>query len=186
MDESTVRYIVNVGAKDRVGIVADVADRLYDLGGNLEALSQTVVWGWFTMIICAAFPEKVSAKQIAGAVQAGGELSATVLPFEGVRPAPVESGEPFVITASGKDQPGIVRRLTRCFADKGINIVDVWNEVREGQFLVIFHVSMPPHVDPKDARYDLEQAGTEAEVSVTFQHQDIFTATNSLQVHTKR
>lgn len=184
--ERPLRYVVNVVARDQVGIVASVSEALYELGGNLEALSQTVVWNWFTMIICGSFPEGVSAEQIRQAVEAAGDFSAMVLPFgepETKRPV---LGEPFVVTAAGEDQPGIVRRLTRCFAEKGINIEDVWNEVRDGQFIVIFHVTVPPDVDPKDVRHEVEQVGKEVGVTITLQHQDIFTATNSLEVHTKR
>ncbi|MDD1762980.1 MAG: ACT domain-containing protein, partial [Methanothrix sp.] len=61
MPDLTAHYVVSVVARDRVGIIADVSQTLYDLGANLEALSQTVVWEWFTMIICAAFPEHVKA-----------------------------------------------------------------------------------------------------------------------------
>ena len=136
-----LRYVVNVVARDRVGIVAQVSEALYELGGNLEALSQTVVWNWFTMIICGAFPEGVSAEQIRDAVEKAGDFSATVLPFGEPEPGRPVSGEPFVVTAAGRDQPGIVRRLTRCFAGKGINLEDVWNEVRDGQFIVIFHAA---------------------------------------------
>ena len=183
VSERPKRFVITVLAQDRVGIIADVSRVLYDLGGNLEALSQTVVWGWFTMIICAAFPEEVHADEVRSAIEQAGAFAATVLPFDAFKPCRPIDGEPFVVTASGRDKPGIVHRLTQCFARKGINIEDVWNEVRAGDFIVIFHVTVPAHVDPKDARYDLEQAGEEAGVTVTMQHQDIFTATNSLSVH---
>ena len=185
-EERPLRYVVNVVARDQVGIVASVSEALYELGGNLEALSQTVVWNWFTMIICGAFPEDVSADQIERAVEAAGDFSATVMPFGEPETGRPVSGEPFVVTAAGEDQPGIVRRLTQCFSEKGINLEDVWNEVRDGQFIVIFHVTIPPDVDPKDVRHAIERVGKEVGVIVTLQHQDIFTATNSLEVHTKR
>ncbi|MBN2309361.1 MAG: hypothetical protein JXR94_10340 [Candidatus Hydrogenedentes bacterium] len=186
MAEQKVRFVISVVSRDEVGIIARVSEALYALGANLEALSQTVVWHWFTMIICAEFPAEVSAPDIKAAIEKAGQFTATVLPSEKEPAREPMSGEPFVVTASGADKPGIVFRLTKCFADKGINVEDVWNEVREGRFMVIFHVTMPAHVDPKDARYELEQAGNEAGVSITLQHQDIFTATNSLEVHTKR
>lgn len=185
MSDKPARYVISVLARDRAGIIADVSEVLFDLGANLEALSQTVVWDWFTMIICGAFPADVDAGKIREAVEASGEFSAIVLPFEEASQARAAEGEPYVVTAFGSDKPGIVRRLTRCFANRDINIEDVWNEVRDDQFIIIFHVTVPPHVDPKDANYELQQAGEEAGVAVTFRHQDIFTATNSLHVHTR-
>ena len=182
MERLTVRYAISVTTRDRVGIIADVSEALYQLGGNLEALSQTVVWGWFTMIVCGAFPEGTTPEQVKQAVESAGDFIATVLPsHDAPTPRPVE-GEPFVVTVVGSDKPGIVWRLTRCFAQTGINIEDVWDEVRDGHIVVIFHVTVPPHVDRKELRYNLEQVGEELGLSVMLQHQDIFTATNALSM----
>ena len=137
MNTGTAKYVINVVTRDQVGIIANVSDALFRLGGNLEALSQTVVWGWFTMIVCGTFPEDVAAGDIATAVENAGDYRAIVLPHrEGGAQAP-GPGEPFVVTVKGDDKPGIVRRLTRCFSEKGINIDDVWFEVHDGQFIVI-------------------------------------------------
>lgn len=186
MAETTTRYVISVLAHDRVGVIADVTDALYSLGANLDALSQTVVWDWFTMIICATLPASVSAGQVKEAVEKRADLTATVLPFGQETVRAQTEGEPFVVTVIGGDRPGIVRGLTRCFADKGVNIEDVWNEVRDGQFVVIFRVTVPKDVDRKEVRYDLEQAAARLDVSVMLQHQDIFTATNSLRLRTGR
>ncbi|MCP4640459.1 MAG: ACT domain-containing protein [bacterium] len=186
MRELTAHYVVSVVARDRVGIIADVSQALYDLGANLEAMSQTVVWDWFTMLICAAFPEGVTTSDIRTAVEGAGDFEAIVLPQGGPSPGSEVRGEPFMVTVMGEDRPGILRRWTRCFADKGINIEDVWNEVRENRIIVIFHVIVPPAVDRKELRYSLDTVAEELGVSMRLQHQDVFTATNSLSMHTKR
>jgi len=177
------RYTISVLARDHVGIIADVAKTLFDLGGNIEAVSQTTVQGWFTMIMCAAFPETVSTGSIQDAVEAECGCRVLVAPHEELA-APAVSGEPFVVTVVGDDKPGIVRGLAACFASRGVNIEDVWNEVRDGRFIVIFHLTVPASVDPKELRYELEHAAADLGVAVRLQHQDIFTATNSLNVHT--
>jgi len=186
VEQLTARYAISVTTRDRVGIIADVSEALYELGGNLEALSQTVVWGWFTMIVCGAFPEGTTPERIKQALESAGDFIATVLPStEPSMPRPT-AGEPFVVTVVGGDKPGIVRRLTRCFARKDINIEDVWDEVRDGQIVVIFHLTVPPAVEREDLRRDLDQVGGELGLSVMLQHQDIFTATNSLSMPSRR
>ena len=85
MNTGTSRYVINVVTRDQVGIIANVSDALFRLGGNLEALSQTVVWGWFTMIVCGEFPRRVSAKEIKEAVESSGDYRAIVLPHDGLR-----------------------------------------------------------------------------------------------------
>ncbi len=184
--ERPARYVISVMAQDHVGIIADVTAALYDLGGNLEALSQTIVHGWFTMILCAAFPAGVDKNAVKAAFESLSRCQVLVNEAFDAAPAPAVAGDPYVVTVIGEDRPGIVRRLTRCFAEKGINIEDVWNEVKENRFVVILSVVVPPDIDPKDLRYDLEQAADELDVSLRLQHQDVFTATNSLAMHTKR
>jgi glycine cleavage system transcriptional repressor len=182
----TSRYIVSVLARDRVGIIADVSDALFRLDGNLESISQTISQGWFTMILSAAFPEAVGIDAVREAVASIGDVVAMVRPSAEERIAVSVEGEPFVATAVGQDKPGIVRGLTRCLARRSVNIQDVWNEVREKRFIVIFHLTVPPRTDPNELRGDLKDAAKELDVDLTFQHQDIFTAINSLSAHTRR
>ena len=195
MGERPARFVISVLARDHVGIIADVSETLYDLGANIEALSQTVVGDWFTMIARGAFPATVDAGAIKQAIEETPEFRAIVMPVgqaadreptSGVTHAGLRKGAPFVVTAIGADKPGIVRRLARCFAGRGVNIDDVWNEVRDGQFIIIFHVTVPSSVDPKELRYELNQAAAELDVTMRLQHLDIFTATNSLSIHTGR
>lgn len=185
MDASHKRFIISVLVRDRVGIIADVTDAVYDLGGNIFATSQTIMHGWFTMILSADFPETVSPGDVRGALAAHPDIAVTVCENAASRPA-ASAGEPFVVTVVGADRPGIVRGIARCCAARGVNIVDMWNEVRQDDFIVILSVTIPPEADPKEVRYHLEQTAAGLGVALTFQHQDIFTATNSLSVHTPR
>ena len=50
-------YIVTVTAADRVGIVYSVSGALRDQQGNILELSQTVLRGYFTIILAVAFPD---------------------------------------------------------------------------------------------------------------------------------
>jgi glycine cleavage system transcriptional repressor len=186
MPASQNRLVINVVARDRVGIIADVSETLYQLGANLEATSQTVVWGWFTMIICASFPPGTKLEKVRDAVEQAGPFRATVLPFAGSSAGLPPDGEPYVATVVGDDRPGIIRALTRCLAENKVNIVDVWNEVRDGRFIVLFHLEVPPPVEARALRRALDEAAKGVGVTVSLQHQDIFTATNSLDVHARR
>ena len=177
--------LISVLCPDRRGVVADVADVIYAMGGNLEATSQTIMQGWFTMLVAARFPAGVATNQLEQRLREAGSLDVIVRRSDERGRAPAE-GEPFIITCVGDDKPGIVRRLARCCADRNVNIDDVWNEVREGRFITIFHVTLPRDLDAKDFRYELEAAAGELGITLTLQHQDIFTATNSLEVHTGR
>ena len=185
MGKTTNRFVINVVTRDHVGIIATVSDTLYNLGGNLEAVSQTVVWGWFTMIVCGEFPSTVSAEDIKTAVESAGDFKATVFPTDREAETLTLEGEPFIVTIRGTDQPGIVRKFSHCFAAANINIDDVWFEVQKEQFIVIFHVIVPLGADTREVRQELESAAEDMGVEIMLRHQDIFVATNSLSVHTR-
>ena len=106
MSERTNRYMINVVTRDHVGIISTVSGALYELDGNLEAVSQTVVWGWFTMIICGALPENSSVGDIESAVESAGDFKATVFPSKGEEEPRATEGEPFIVTVKGRDSSG--------------------------------------------------------------------------------
>jgi predicted amino acid-binding ACT domain protein len=186
MSEENTWYVISVLARDHVGIIADVSEALFDMGANVQALSQTVVGDWFTMVACASFSDTVDESNIKASIGQIEGLQAIVVPSDGDQlPAPTP-GEPFVVTAIGDDRPGIVAGFARCFTEHGVNIEDVWNEVRSDQFIQIFHVTVPPTLDPKELGFAIDHVAKELEMSARLQHQDIFTATNSLSVRTRR
>ncbi len=57
-------------AEDRPGIVAAVSGRVAELGGNIEAVSQTVLAGHFTLIMIVTMPPAVSAETLRASVAA--------------------------------------------------------------------------------------------------------------------
>jgi len=186
VSERPVRFVVSVLTPDRVGIIAAVSDAVYEIGGNLEALSQTIMHGWFTMIFSVSFPDGTALTKVKRSIEDAGSFHVLVRPADEAQAATPAEGEPFVVTAVGADKPGIVKRLAHCFSDRGVNIEDVWNEVQGSQFIVIFKVAVPSSVDPGEMRHELEQAAADLGISVRFQHQDLFTATSSLSVHTSK
>jgi len=46
-----MRAIVSVIGKDKLGIIAKVSGRLFELGVNIEDISQTIMQNYFTMIM---------------------------------------------------------------------------------------------------------------------------------------
>jgi predicted amino acid-binding ACT domain protein len=95
------------------------------------------------------------------------------------------SGEPcdrFVITAFGKDQPGIVRRFSQYLAGKDINIVDLYGDRSGEEFVLIGQVEIPAHWDIRMLQADLEEMGKELGFTVKLQHENIFVATNQLRL----
>lgn len=180
-------YVVNVMSDDRPGIVAAVTSAVESLQGNIDSCSQTVLGGYFTLIMIVSLPQPIEpdrlAQQVRGATAAHAEYQVLV---RGVvaEPsfAPTCDMDRFVITAFGKDQPGIVRRFSQYLAGKDINITDLFGDRRGEEFVLIGQLEVPTNWDIRMLQADLEQMGSELGFAVKLQHENIFVATNQLRL----
>lgn len=181
-------YVLNVMSDDHPGIVAAVTGAVELLGGNIDACSQTVLGGYFTLIMIASLPAAVDPTYLAGQVKAAGsgraEFQVLARPalLDGQPAAVAELYDRFVITAFGQDQPGVVRRFSQYLAGKDINIVDLYGDRRGQEFVLIGQVEVPRHWDIRLMQADLEQMGLDLGFTVKLQHENIFVATNQLRL----
>ncbi|MDD3469773.1 MAG: hypothetical protein PHE53_07315 [Thermoguttaceae bacterium] len=184
------QYVLNVMSDDHPGIVAAVSSVIESLGGGINSCSQTVLGGYFTLIMIVTLPEVVAEEQIAEKIQTLGNTNSTshhlqVLVRQVENHANASPKGPygkFVITAFGQDQPGIVRRFSEFLAGKDINIVDLFGEVRDGQFVLIGQLEVPDRWDVRMFQADLDEIGQELHFTVRLQHENIFVATNQLRM----
>jgi len=180
-------YVLDVMSDDHPGIVAAVTTAVESLGGNIDACSQTVLGGYFTLIMIVSVPQPIDAEQLADQVrraESGGSRFQVI-----ARPAqvpdrftPQPAGDRFVITAFGKDQPGIVRRFSQYLAGKDINIVDLYGDRKGDEFVLIGQLEVPTCWDIRMLQVDLEQMGQELGFTVKLQHENVFVATNQLRL----
>ena len=180
-------YVVNVMSDDHPGIVAAVTGAVEALGGNIDACSQTVLGGYFTLIMIVSVPEPIEPDELAARVRSAGstESEYQVLARPALlaqRPRARKTAERFVISAFGKDQPGIVRQFSQYLAGKDINIVDLYGDRTQGEFVLIGQVEIPTRWDIRMLQADLEQMGQDLEFTVKLQHENVFVATNQLRL----
>jgi predicted amino acid-binding ACT domain protein len=180
-------YVLDVMSDDHPGIVAAVSDAVESLGGNIDACSQTVLGGYFTLIMIISLPEAIEPERLAQQVRQAGsahsEFQVLVRPALAAKTASAETSvDRFVITAFGNDQPGIVRRFSQYLAGKDINITDLYGDRRDQEFVLIGQLEVPTQWDIRMLQADLEQMGTELGFTVKLQHENIFVATNQLRL----
>ena len=180
-------YVLDVMSDDHPGIVAAVSNAVETLGGNIDACSQTVLGGYFTLIMIVSLPEAIEPEELTERVRRSESLGSEyqvmarrVLPDDGFLPA--EESDRFVITAFGKDQPGIVRRFSRYLAGKDINITDLYGDRSGEEFVLIGQLEIPKLWDIRLLQADLEQMGEELGFTVRLQHENVFVATNQLRL----
>jgi predicted amino acid-binding ACT domain protein len=180
-------YVLNVMSDDHPGIVAAVSNAVESRGGNIDSCSQTVLGGYFTLIMIVSLPEAIDPEQLAHRVReaesSGSPYQVLVRP---VLPPPAdgvkEPSDRFVVSAFGRDQPGIVRRFSQYLAGKDINIVDLYGDRTGDDFVLISQVEVPSRWDIRLMQADLEQMGSELGFTVKLQHENIFVATNQLRL----
>ena len=176
-------YVITIMSRDRVGIVADVTGALLALGGNVDAMSQTVMSGYFTIIITASFPESVTPSRLVEAVEEAGdegELAVSVKPWTPADAQQVVGGacDRFVLSIMGADKPGIIAKISGFLSSRNINIEDLYAYVEDGRFVLISQVMVPRAMDVGQLQIDLENLWKKSGMVAYFQHENIFLATN--------
>lgn len=177
-------YIITVMAQDRVGIVRDVSSALTLLDGNITHVSQTVMRGYFTLIISVAMPDDRTQLEIRQAIERNGgvgEFEVNVRPF--VPPPVCETckSSRFILTMQGKDCMGIISRTTAYLAECGVNVDDFYAYLIDDRPLILAQVSVPDGVDVEEVQAGLGRVGGEHGLIVHLQHENIFRATNEIR-----
>jgi glycine cleavage system transcriptional repressor len=178
--------VLNVMAEDRPGIVSAVSGAVAGLEGNIEAVSQTVLTGYFTLIMLVDMPAGVSGEQLKACVEGGGSDHAFMVLVRPVRPSPPrvvpKGSETFIVTIMGEDRPGTISRFSNYMAEKGVNITDLYGDRQESRFVLVSQVQVPPQWDIGMLQADLEHLGQEMGFTVRMQHENLFVATNELRL----
>jgi len=179
-------YVLNVVSDDHPGIIAAVGSAVDSLKGNIDSCSQTVLEGYFTLIMIVSFEEPIDPSALSDRVRsAAGDPHYQVVAraFDpGLSRQGGERTETFVVTAFGHDKPGIVLRFSQYLAGRDINIVDMYGDRKGDDFVLIAQVEVPSRWDFRTLQADLEELGRAENFTVRLQHENIFVATNQMRL----
>lgn len=182
------RYVLNVLSKDHPGIVAAVSSAVGALDGSIISCSQTVLHGYFTLISVVSFPQRYEPNKLVQKIQnheslgAGYLISAAKMEERSLNQTQDAAIDEFVITAFGDNEKGMIERFSRYAADHDINIVDLFGDQTETEFVVIGQLEVPQHFDTHVLQDDLEEMGRELDFTIKMQHKNIFVATNHIRM----
>ena len=182
-------YVLNVMSDDHPGIISSVAAAIESLNGNILSCSQTVLGGYFTLIMIVTLPETMKPEELQAYVlnyTAGScKIDVSVRVANGNAPKK-DTPERYVVSVFGTDQVGVVRRFTEYMADHEINIVDMYGGIRkntngEDEFFLTGQIEIPTKWNFPMLQCDLEALGKELGFTVRLQHENIFVATNRIR-----
>lgn len=185
MNNLTKKFAVSIMTEDRPGIVASVSGCILEMQGNLAAISQTVVNGYFTIILMVECPSDITAdmlqKKLLGAGQEG-EYSVIVREY--CEPAADEQvqghSQHYVLTITGKDTSGLVYQISNNMARRGVNIVDISGHREGDQIVLVAQLVVPEEIDLMCLQDEFAAIGMKKNISVHLQHINIFKETNRI------
>lgn len=177
------RFILTVVGKDHPGIVAGIANTLYEHGCNIQELNQTVLSDEFAMILLLQPTGKISIKELDESLRkkcvemnvTHSLRSATVIDV-----IPQKQRDTVIITVMGSDRIGIVAGVAKVLADMNINIVELSTKPfvvnDDHQYAVVARVEVEGEFDMLALNKALEDCGKRLSVEIRVQSQDIFQA----------
>lgn len=122
--------IITAAGPDRPGIVAGITRVLFETGCNIEDTSMTRLRGEFAMMLIVRLPRRPDSRAIETRFKGvrktlGLSLLFRPLSMKEARRNPRSGGRPFILSVYGSDRPGIVYRVSKLLASRGINITDM-------------------------------------------------------------
>ena len=165
---------------DRPGIIAAVAQTLFEQGCNLEDVSQTSLQGQFVGIFVAVPRAGTGGEALLDALR--GRLDPLGL-FVHLREAGAAApegpaAEAYVITTVGPDRPGLVAGIAGLLAEHGANITNLKAVTRgaEGaqEYVTFYEVDVPLAADRLAFRAALRARARELGLDVNLQRREIF------------
>lgn len=189
MNKLQSQFVISIMSRDRVGIVYEVSKAIGDLGGNTADIRQSVLCGYFTMILLASFPAEITQRDIErklAEVDAHSEtaIAAAVKKVEETVGTEFSSHpeNAYVLTASGTDQIGFVATVASFCVEHNINILDLSTTVTDDAHLMILIVDLSQCGCISTVRSELQQFAQQTGLKVVLQHYDIFRAVNEINL----
>lgn len=169
--------IVTAFGQDQPGIVAALAEGLFQLGCNIEDTSSIQLRGEFTMMLLVRLPKGLAADQLADRLPAHiSSLDLTVVcrdvPAQAAMRKPAPPTPTYMLSVYGADHPGIVARVARTVADQGGNITVMNTRVvgaaDKPVYVMVLEIKLPDGTPPDRLQEALEKLKPSIGVDLTF------------------
>jgi glycine cleavage system transcriptional repressor len=162
--------------QDRPGIVAGLAEALFEQGCNLEESSMTRLKGEFAILLLVTLPEDGAAAALESALEPVARRLGLTLLVRELRPEEIEGADdsrtrPYTLVVYGGDRPGIVYRVTRAASRHGFNITDLRTRVTGAApvYSLLMEVEVPSDAAAETFRDELAALKRELRVETTFE-----------------
>lgn len=172
-------YALSAIGRDRPGIVADLAELIYECDCNLEDSSMTILGSEFAvlLLLSSAGPD-AEQRLSAECKRLEWEKRLTVFfrPLEG-EPVPYATrarARRYNLQAIGVDRAGIVAKIARCLADHAVTIAEMTTQSRPEPesgtpiYIMRMELDVPQQADIATLGRRLQDIGEDLQVEVSF------------------
>jgi glycine cleavage system transcriptional repressor len=169
-------YALSAIGRDRPGIVADLAELIFDCDCNLEDSRMTILGSEFAvLLLLSGQGDDVDRRLASGCKRLEWEKRLTVFfrPLDEVPDTTPPRGTPLECVVTGVDKAGIVARVARTVADHGANILDLQSELRPEpetgtpMYTMRLRLIVPPQREARVLREALEKVAAELRVDLS-------------------
>ncbi len=187
MSKSQELFVISITTRDRVGIIYEVTKAISELGGNIADIRQSILCGYFTMILLASFPPGTTQRSIEIKLAETDSNSESAIKAMVRKADALDSCTPmpenaYVLTATGHDRIGFVAMITSFCAKRNINIIDLSTTISDGAYVMILVIDLN-HIESIDTmRRELQKFSQENGIRAVLQHYDIFRAVNEINL----
>ena len=169
-------FILSAIGTDRPGLVAELAQLIYDCDANLDDSRMTILGSDFAVILLCSSGASDAADRLAiGAKRLEREHGLTILlrTLEtGRRPSvPAPGTKLYRLAAVGEDRAGIVAGLCRVIANSGVNICELTTRSRPGpggspHYELAILAEVPESADVRALRESLAEVADQLVIDV--------------------
>jgi len=172
-------FALSAIGRDRPGIVADLAELIYDCDCTLEDSSMTILGSEFAVLLLRSSTSAEAERLLASEckrLEWEKRLTVFFRPLDG-EPVPYAArsrARGHTLQAIGVDRAGIVAKIARCLADHDVNIAAMSTqsrpepESRTPIYTVRVQLDVPSHVDTAALGRRLQSVADELQVDLTF------------------
>ena len=169
-------FVLSAIGRDRPGLVADLAQLIYDCDANLEDSRMTILGADFAVILlCSSSSTEAGDRMAVGAKRLERDHGLTIL-LRAVeadqRPSvPAPGTRLYRVEAVGEDRAGIVASLCRVLADRSVNVAELTTRHRPGpggspHYELTILAEVPDSTDARELRESLEAEGDRLVIDV--------------------
>jgi glycine cleavage system transcriptional repressor len=159
---------------DQPGIVAAIANILYQRGCNIEDTTMTRLAHEFAVILVISLPEGVIFSELQrefATLEESHNMTALIKPIPpSVSLDNAVPNNPYMVSVAGQDRAGITYHVSRKLAEMEINITDLNAQTIQGEdgpvYIMMVEVDIPHSIAIDTVRQELQTVAKEIDMEI--------------------